>query len=270
MNNLVTRCISGAVFVSVIIGAMLLHHISFFLVFLAIAVMAIWEFYSLFSKSDIKPQKVYGTILGAIIFSITFIVNLNSSYESFSLIIIPLVFSIFIVELFRNKKNPISNIAYTVIGLLYIIVPFSIINYVVFLGGEYSGLILLGIFLMIWIYDSFAYVFGVTFGKHPLFKRVSPKKSWEGFLGGALVVLTSSFGMAKFITDLSLISWFVIAAIIVIFGTFGDLIESLFKRSILIKDSGNIIPGHGGMLDRFDSVLIALPIIYTYLYFAFK
>jgi phosphatidate cytidylyltransferase len=125
--------------------------------------------------------------------------------------------------------------------------------------------ILVGFFIILWIYDSGAYVFGVSFGKHRLFERISPKKSWEGFIGGSIVAISAANVISVFFTELRLFDWLIISAIIIVFGTFGDLVESLLKRELNIKDSGNILPGHGGILDRFDGIFLSVPIIFAYL-----
>ncbi|GAI59219.1 unnamed protein product, partial [marine sediment metagenome] len=125
--------------------------------------------------------------------------------------------------------------------------------------------ILLGFFILFWVSDTAAYLFGVSFGKHRLFKRISPRKSWEGLLGGAFIALITAYLLSLYFKDLRLPDWIIIAFIVVIIGTFGDLVESMYKRSLGLKDSGRILPGHGGILDRFDGVLLASPIVFTYL-----
>jgi phosphatidate cytidylyltransferase len=154
-------------------------------------------------------------------------------------------------------------------GQGFIALPFSLLSYIFFING-FQPLILLAVFVTIWVNDTGAYLVGVTLGKHRLFERISPKKSWEGFFGGAFFALISAYVFSLFIKDLSLIQWLIFSEIIVIFGTFGDLAESLLKRTLNMKDSGNVIPGHGGLLDRFDSMLLAAPAVYLFLSFLFK
>ena len=166
-----------------------------------------------------------------------------------------------------NDANPFTNIAFFFLGIIYVCVPLSLLNVASFITGEYNYQIPLGIFLILWASDTGAYFAGVNFGKTKLFERVSPKKSWEGSLGGTILALLMTFGVAHFFQSLELYSWLIIAAIIIIAGTYGDLVESMFKRSILIKDSGSTIPGHGGFLDRFDGLLLAVPFIVVYLEF---
>jgi len=142
--------------------------------------------------------------------------------------------------------------------------PFSLLNFILFIK-DWQPLILLSVFVTIWVNDTGAYLTGVTIGKHRLFERISPKKSWEGFIGGAVFALLSGYVFSLLIPEIQLINWLVFSEIIVVFGTFGDLIESLMKRTVGVKDSGDLIPGHGGLLDRFDSMLLAAPVIFIYL-----
>ena len=172
-------------------------------------------------------------------------------------------------ELYRKKTNPLHNWAYFIMGQVFIAMPFSLLPFIAYISG-YQPLVLLAVFATIWVNDTGAYLVGVTLGKHRLFERISPKKSWEGFFGGAVVALLSGYVFSLLIPEISLIQWFLFSEIIVVFGTYGDLIESLLKRTVNVKDSGTIIPGHGGILDRFDSMLLAAPVIFIYLSFLFK
>jgi phosphatidate cytidylyltransferase len=174
-----------------------------------------------------------------------------------------------ISELFRRQENPIHNWAYFILGQVFIALPFSLLSFILFIDG-YQPLVLLSVFVTIWVNDTGAYLVGVTFGKNRLFERISPKKSWEGFVGGALAALASGYVFSLLIPEISLLNWFIFSEIIVIFGTLGDLIESLLKRTIHVKDSGNVIPGHGGLLDRFDSMLLAAPVVFIFLSFLFE
>jgi phosphatidate cytidylyltransferase len=172
-----------------------------------------------------------------------------------------------IIELYRNKAEPIKNIAICFFQILYIGLPFSLCNYLIFpFGNEtFSSHILLSVFLLVWTNDSGAYAVGVKFGRRRLFERISPKKSWEGSIGGAFFTFLGAYVISIFFKELSLIEWMGFAAIITVFAGYGDLVESMIKRSLKIKDSGNIIPGHGGFLDRFDAVLFAIPSIFIYM-----
>ena len=188
-------------------------------------------------------------------------------YDAHLLIInIPLVFLIFIAELYTKATNPFRNIAFTILGIVYVAVPFSLLNYLVTYTGTYSYELLFGFFFILWSNDSGAYLAGSAFGKRKLFPRVSPGKSWEGSIGGAIASYIVVFIISKWYTGFSIIDWMVIAAILIVIGTLGDLVESLYKRSKNVKDSGKLLPGHGGILDRFDSLLMATPFVFTYLY----
>jgi phosphatidate cytidylyltransferase len=183
--------------------------------------------------------------------------------SSFSIYGIYVVF-VLILELYRKQTNPIHNWAYFILGQIFIALPFSLLNFILFIN-DWQPLVLLSVFVTIWVNDTGAYLTGVTIGKHRLFERISPKKSWEGFIGGAVFALLSGYIFSLLIPGIQLINWLIFSEIIVVFGTFGDLIESLMKRTVGVKDSGDLIPGHGGLLDRFDSMLLAAPVIFIYL-----
>ncbi|MEA3446707.1 MAG: phosphatidate cytidylyltransferase, partial [Bacteroidota bacterium] len=185
----------------------------------------------------------------------------------FLLILLPLSLLIFVIELYRKHSHPFSNIAITLLGPAYIFLPFALFSGLVFFNENtnYNPDILLGLFILIWIYDSGAYIFGVSFGKHRLFERISPKKSWEGLIGGVVSALLVAWLISGWLVTITLTDWFAITIIVIVAGTYGDLAESMLKRSLGVKDSGNIMPGHGGILDRFDAVLLASPLVFTYL-----
>jgi phosphatidate cytidylyltransferase len=178
---------------------------------------------------------------------------------------IPLAFLIFILELFRKKDSPFSNIATTLLGLFYVAVPFSLLHHILSTNGMYSFEILFGCWFIIWSNDSGAYLAGSAFGKNKLFPRVSPGKSWEGCVGGAIIAYVITYIISGWYQTISRTDWFIIASILIVIGTLGDLVESLYKRSLQVKDSGTLLPGHGGILDRFDSLLMSIPFVFTYL-----
>ncbi len=268
MNNLIKRSITGIIFVSIIIGCVLFGKISFLILSLAFIILGMYEFYRISIKERISAQKNYGTFIGVLFFISNYLFAQKIADYKIYIIFIPLIIFIYINELYRNNKKPFSNIAYTLMGIIYIAFPISLFNFFVFRGYPdvyYTPDILLGFFILLWATDTGAYIFGVSFGKHRLFPRISPKKSWEGFFGGAITSLIISYFLSTFFTELNLQNWIIISLIIIVMGTFGDLSESLFKRSINIKDSGKIFPGHGGVLDRIDSILLSAPIVFTYL-----
>lgn len=266
MNNFFKRTLTAGAFVAVLLGCTFYNQISFSVLFLVITVLGLMEFYSLAEKANAKPLKIIGTSIGALFFAFNSTVCMSVFKYQVLLVFIPLIFLVFIVELFLKKENPFTNISFTILGILYVALPFSLLNYILTYGGNYSHEILFGIFFILWSNDSGAYLAGVTMGKHKIFPRVSPKKSWEGSIGGTLASFLVAYIISGWYTGIHLIDWMIIAAILVVMGTLGDFVESLFKRSVDIKDSGNLLPGHGGILDRFDSLSMAIPFVFTYLF----
>lgn len=266
MSNLVQRTITGIIFLVVVIGAILLSKYSFLILFLIIVAGSLYEFYTLSRKESIQPSIIYGISIGLMIFVANFFYVNEVLPGKYFLLLIPLIAGIFIIELYKNADHPFTNIGFTILGLVYIAVPLSLSNQIVTDNtGNYNAGLLLGFFILIWSYDTLAYVFGISFGKHRLFERISPKKSWEGFIGGSLSTIAIAYIVSLIFPVISFFDWAMVGLICAIAGTFGDLVESSFKRSIDEKDSGNLLPGHGGMLDRFDAVLFALPLFYVYL-----
>jgi len=271
MNNFLKRTLSGFVFVVLVIGSIWWQSYSFLAFFVVVAALAVREFHKHTNlQTDISVNVKYA-VLGSIILFISSYLHAAAiiRYPIFSVYGLFVVF-VFISEFYLRKSNPIHNWAYFILGQAFIALPFSLLNFVAFIDeATYKPLILIAVFVTIWVNDTGAYLVGITFGKHRLFERVSPKKSWEGFFGGALAALGSGYVFSLFIPEISWVQWLIFSEIVVVFGTFGDLIESLMKRTVHIKDSGNIIPGHGGVLDRFDSMLLAAPVIFIYLSFLF-
>lgn len=271
MKEIHKRSISGLLFAVILLVSILLGPWSFALLFGLFSIFILREFYKLSKIAGISPQKNLGIIIGAIIFIFTFlhvrgIVTVNLFGLCFSsLFVIPAY------ELFRAKKNSIENIAITIFGVLYIIYPISLLNFFVYpdipLNNRYDPTLLIFFFILIWVYDSGAYLFGVTFGKHRLFERISPKKSWEGFFGGWVLSLVFALVLHHFFPRYELVFMLSIASITSVSGTIGDLVESMIKRNLGLKDSGKFLPGHGGLLDRFDSILFASPFVYLYINF---
>src|ERR1035437_210244 len=269
MNNFVKRTLSGFLFVLLIVGSILLSRFTFAPFFALICGWAVYEFHKLTNRQpELTVNPWIGLIGGVLIFLCSFLYAsgiwrypVYSIYGSY--IVLVLIF-----ELYRQKGNPIHNWAFFILGQIFIALPFSLLNFILFID-KWQPLLLLSVFVTIWVNDTGAYLIGVTFGKHRLFERISPKKSWEGFIGGAVAALISGYIFSMFIPQLSLMNWLFFSEIIVISGTFGDLMESLMKRTLDVKDSGNVIPGHGGLLDRFDSMLLVSPVIFIYLSFLF-
>jgi len=267
MNNFVKRTLSGTVFVLLLVGSIIWSQYSFGVLFAIIAAFSVYEFHKLTNQQEgISVNPILAVIGGIILFKNSFLYASDIFSEKIFLIYGIFLILVFIAELYRQKAQPIHNWAYFLLGQIFVALPFALLNFIPFtLSGQYQPLILLAVFVVIWVNDTGAYLTGITFGKRRLFERISPKKSWEGFFGGAIFALLPAYIFSLFISELSLLEWIIFAQIIVVFGTFGDLIESLLKRTLNVKDSGNIIPGHGGLLDRFDSMLLAVPAIFMYL-----
>jgi phosphatidate cytidylyltransferase len=251
------------------------------MLFFVIAILGLWEFYKLSEKAGCQPQKIMGLVLGVLLFAalvLRFFTTSNHLAAIPVALLLPALFSIFIIELYRKKENPFGNIAFTLLGIIYVVLPFSLICTLPF--GEiyledvqtyiYTPGTIIGLLFILWSSDTGAYLSGKAFGKHKLFERISPGKTWEGTIGGGILSIVVAYIVSLYFTELRMIDWIVIAVIIVVAGNLGDLVQSLFKRSVGVKDSGNILPGHGGILDRFDSLIMATPFIFTYLFFIAK
>ncbi len=279
-KNLIQRLITGTIFVVVLVGCIMWNAWSMSGLFLLITILGLREFYGLSEKAGVQPQKIYGLFFGIILLLIGFIQK-AFPIAFINALILPLLFLPFIIELFRKKETPFTNIGWTIMGVIYIALPFYLLitSFVPFglmisddtLKAKYDYRALLTIFILIWTSDSLAYVCGRLFGKHKLWERISPKKTWEGFIGGFIFTVAAGGMIANwFLFNKSNyheeIKWMCVAAVISITGMLGDLVESMFKRSINVKDSGNILPGHGGILDRFDALLIATPFAMTTYY----
>ncbi len=265
MSNFWQRLLTGILFVSILISAIIYGPLLSQVLFLWIALFSLAEFYKLFKNTPYNANATLGIVIGCICYIVITGIAADILDTKWIYILIPISSIIFFAELFRKKDQPFLNIALTLTGILYVIVPFALLNMIGIMNHEYHYKILLGYFFLLWTGDIMAYIFGRWLGKHRLFERISPKKSWEGSIGGMLSAVGMAFLIAQFFTELSTIDWVVITIIIVITGTLGDLTESLLKRSLSIKDSGNILPGHGGLLDRFDALLLSVPFVLMYL-----
>lgn len=267
MNNFLLRTVTGILFVLLIASALIWNQWSFLCVYLIILIMCLWEFYCLLEKAGIQPHKLMGMFYGITIFILSFYIAKYNTPDII-ILIVPILFIDFIVAFFRKSVNPFTDVAYTLLGIFYIAVPFSMMNYIAFYADNtFTHQLILGYMLLIWSNDTFAYIIGSKFGKHKMFERISPKKTWEGTTGGAILCMVTVFVVEILFQYLTVYEWIGIAIIVVAAGTTGDLLESLLKRSLKIKDSGSLLPGHGGLLDRFDSFLFATPFICLYLFF---
>ncbi len=272
MNNLQKRSLTGIVFVAVLLGGTIFHPVSFILIFGALLFFTQLEFYRLIEKAGFSPQKTVGLTLGILLFATCAAIVNGFIPAQLCLLFIPMLIFLFLFEVLRNQNGALQNSALTLLGFVYIAIPFSLLNFIVFPGfptnTSFHPWILAGVFFIVWMYDSMAYLFGTKFGKHKMCKTISPKKSWEGFIAGTVFAMVMGILNAVIFQSLSMLSWMIVALLAVVFGTFGDIFESKIKRELNIKDSGNILPGHGGFLDRFDSLLFAIPVVFIWLILA--
>jgi phosphatidate cytidylyltransferase len=224
------------------------------------------EFYKLVGLDGTVPQKAFGTLCGILVFCLSFLIEAEHISYRYYFLVFPLISCVYVIKLYKKfERKPFVNIAFTFLGIFYVAVPFALLNIAAFENGEYNYEIIFGCLFILWASDTGAYFAGTRFGKRKLFERISPKKSWEGFAGGAILALIFAFGLSRYFHSLTLVQWLIVGVIIIVGGTFGDLVESLLKRSIEIKDSGDSLPGHGGFLDRFDGLLISAPFIVAFL-----
>jgi phosphatidate cytidylyltransferase len=277
MRNFIIRTITAVFFVAAIVSCFLRPEAMIFLLALVTG-LTIWEFTGLVNdRGDVTVNQMISTVAG--VFFFLAMAGYCSGITSASVFIPYLVTLIYLMvaELYLKQEDPVNDWAYTMMSQLYIALPFSLLNVLAFQsdadGVHFVWSIPLSVFIFLWINDAGAYICGSLLGRHKLFPRISPGKSWEGSIGGGvLVVIVAvlvwhlSEQYAQNPLGLSAIEWASLGLVVVVFGTWGDLVESLFKRTLGIKDSGHILPGHGGMLDRFDSTLMAVPAAVVYLY----
>lgn len=273
-NNLTQRLITALLGGTAIIFGVAYSEWIYFLIFFIICLFSLLEFYKLSGLDGMIPLKTLGTIIGLLVFTLSFFIERETLDRKYYYAIFPLIAIVYLIKLYKKtERKPFTNIAFTFLGIFYIAMPFALLNHAVhreiMVDGQtivqYNYEIILGSLFILWASDSGAFFAGTMFGKHRLFERISPKKSWEGFWGGAILALAVTYGLSFTFQSLTLVDWLIISVIIIIGGTFGDLVESLLKRSIEIKDSGSSLPGHGGFLDRFDGLLISAPFIVAYL-----
>ncbi|MBD1398990.1 phosphatidate cytidylyltransferase [Pontibacter sp. JH31] len=257
--------IVGVLGAALLIGGIIFSEWTFSLLFLGLTLLGTLEFYKLAGTAGIQPNKTLGAVLAAGVFISVLLIDKEYMPAEVLYLAPPAFFLVFVLELYRKEPQPFTNIAFTILGVIYIAVPFSLLQLLGHLQGEYSWQPILGLLLLIWSADTGAYIAGKNFGKHKLLERVSPGKTWEGWVGGTILTILVGWGLAVLFHDLELYQWLGIAAIVSVFGVLGDLTESLLKRSLGVKDSGTLLPGHGGILDRFDSLIMVIPFIVAFL-----
>ena len=276
MKNLMVRTLSGLVLVAVFVGAVLGSQWSFGALLLLILVGGQTEFYKLARETGLSPQRWMGLAVGVLLFALNFIVfrqfSRSVTDEAGGAVLYLLLYiglllpTLFVCELFRRSATPLANLGATLLGVLYVAVPLSLLLYVPVLAGDgvWRPETVLCYIFIIWANDVFAYLVGMTFGRHRLCERLSPKKSWEGFFGGLAGAVATGLA-AAYALDANYWVWGGLALVASLSGVAGDLVESMFKREAGVKDSGQVIPGHGGVLDRFAALLLSAPYVFLYL-----
>jgi phosphatidate cytidylyltransferase len=272
-SNLITRTISGTVFLCILLAGIIFHPFGYGVILLTIILAGLYEFYGMLLPGSFPLRKISGYVIATTLFALFYFngFGLPVSGNYFWILIIP-VAGVFIAELYSLSSAPFTNISIVLAGVIYVALPFALTTELTMHEGNYDYRIFLALFIFLWSNDVGAYCSGMLFGgkgKHKLFERISPKKTWEGFYGGVIVSLISAFAVSSAWGeryDFDRIHWFVLALIVALSGVFGDLVESMLKRAAGVKDSGKIMPGHGGILDRFDSALLAFPCALAYIY----
>lgn len=273
MKGLATRGLTAIVFVAVMLGGIFYSKYSFLILFGLITLLSLWEFYTLTFKNESNDflRKMYGVFIGIAPFLMAAFYHVDGNFDPLIfvkehfLIFLPFIFLFFIIELFTNSKSPFSNIGNIFLGLIYVGIPLTLLQFIAIDSQNYFPKIVLGLLLLTWTNDTGAYLVGSMIGKTKLFPRISPNKTWEGSLGGVAATFVMGWILSVYVTELTLYNWLTLAGLVAVFGSIGDLIESMLKRSLGVKDSGNIMPGHGGFLDRFDAFVFLLPFAASYL-----
>ena len=276
MKNLAVRTLSGIVLAAVVLGAVAWSPWSFGVLLLLLLVGGMHEFYALAEARGDRPQRLIGMVTGAVLFAVNFaflsgsagaaggLRPLLAAGMAFLLLLLPLML---VCELYRRGENPAANVGVTLLGICYVALPLTLMAYIPFVGRyAWNPWTMLFFVFIIWANDVFAYLGGMARGRHRLFERLSPLKSWEGFFGGVAGALGMGYGASRCMGEAWWV-WIGLALVAAVTGVLGDLVESMFKRAAGVKDSGTIIPGHGGILDRFDAMLLAAPFVVVYLWF---
>ena len=273
MRNLIVRTLSGAVLLAIVLGAAYGGPYAYGALLLLIVVVGMWEFFNIAAATGARPHRTLGLTAGVVLFLTCFMQWANPMNDNLGaelLVSGVLYFSAllplcFIVELFHDSETPLRNVATTLMGIFYVAYPISLMLFIPgLITGEWTAEAFLFYLFIVWGNDVFAYLTGVSIGKHKMAPRISPKKSWEGFIGGIVGALVMG-AIGSHVVGGGLGLWLGLSVVVAITSVFGDLVESMFKREANIKDSGNIMPGHGGILDRFDALLISTPFAFVYL-----
>lgn len=278
LTNMTVRAFTGVLFVTIMVTCFF-QPVAMVFLFALITCLSLWEYSGLVNNiEDVTINRFISTVAGVYLFLA--ISAVNSGFVQTNAVFMPYLLTIiylFVSELYTKNKNAVHDLSYTMLGQMYVALPLSIINVLAFRTAtdgniHFYYLLPLSVFIFLWTSDTGAYCVGSLFGKHKLFPRISPAKSWEGSIGGGFLVLVAAFLVSLLdqnhgnLSGLNTLQWLGLGLVVTVFGTWGDLVESLIKRTFGIKDSGTILPGHGGMLDRFDSSLLAIPASAVYIY----
>jgi phosphatidate cytidylyltransferase len=276
LSNFLRRSFTALWIVVFILGGFWLHPISFFITGFILLAGTQYEYYLMIRNTGVQPQMASGIVTGLTAYTLSTLIASGLLSINYFLILIPMMSAIMVIELYRKQEKPFDSLAHSFFSVLYTAVPFSMFPFAAFSRKGIDSILphgtvvfspglIIGFFILIWAFDSGAYLIGMSIGKHRLMERISPKKSWEGFFGGMIIAAIVAWIFSGWLGIIDRKGWIMVSVIISIAGTYGDLVESMLKRSIGVKDSGTIMPGHGGFLDRFDSVIISFPLVYLYI-----
>ena len=276
MNTFFRRTLTGAWIVIFVMGGFWLHPFSFILTGLVMLIGTQYEYYLMIRNTGVRPQMVPGIITGITAYAISTLIASGVIPRKSFLVLIPMMLIIMVIELYRKQDKPFDSLAHTFFPVLYTAIPFSMFPFAAFSRTGLNSIlphndiifspgIIIGFFILIWANDTGAYLTGMSLGLHKLMERISPKKTWEGFIGGLIIASFAAWFLSDWLGVVNKIHWVIISIIISVAGTYGDLVESMLKRSTGVKDSGTIMPGHGGFLDRFDSAILSFPLVYLFI-----